>query len=76
MIFVPFSGIEWYIKLPLRIPVSPAEITLNEPLVLNDTEWYSMVISGIPLARFCKGPRSLHRRTNCSERNDTGRDTQ
>ena len=24
-------------------------------MVLNDTEWYSMVISGIPLALFCKG---------------------
>ena len=23
-------------------------------MVLNDTEWYSVVISGIPLALFCK----------------------
>ena len=27
--------------------MSPAEITLNGPMVPNDTEWYSMVISGI-----------------------------
>ena len=47
--FVPFSGIEWYFKLPLRLPLSPAEISLN------DTEWYSMVISGIQLALFCQG---------------------
>ena len=35
--------------------MSPAEISLNRPLVLNDPEWYSMVISGIPSALFCKG---------------------
>ena len=49
-LFVPFSGIEWYFKLPLRVPLSPTEIPLNGPIVLNGTEWYSMVISGIPLA--------------------------
>ena len=26
---VPFSGIEWYFKLPLRVPLSPVEISLN-----------------------------------------------
>ena len=50
--FVPFCGIEWYFKLPLRVPLSPAEISLNGPMVLNDTEWYSMVISGMQLALF------------------------
>ena len=43
-----FNGIEWYFKLPLRVPPSP-KISLNGPMVLNDTEWYSNVISGIPL---------------------------
>ena len=57
--FLPFSGIEWYFKLPLRVPLSPAEISLNGSMVLNDTEWYSMVISGIPLALFCKGQELL-----------------
>ena len=52
---MPFCGIEWYFNLPLRVPLTPAEIALNGPMVLNDTEWYSMVISGIPLALFCKG---------------------
>jgi len=42
---VPFSGIEWYFKLPLRVPLSSVEISL----IL-----YSMVITGIPLALFCK----------------------
>ena len=27
----------------------------NGPIVLNGTEWYSVVISGIPLDLFCKG---------------------
>ena len=53
--FVPFSGIEWWFILPLKIPLSPVEISLNGSMVLNDTQWYSMVISGIPLALFCKG---------------------
>ena len=54
---VPFSGIEWYLKLPLslRVPLSPAEISLNGPMVLNGIQWYSMVFNGIPLALFCKG---------------------
>ena len=26
--FVQFSGIEWYFKLPLRVPLSPANISL------------------------------------------------
>ena len=43
-----FTGIEWYFKLQLRVPLSP-KISLNGPMVLNDTEWYSNVISGIPL---------------------------
>ena len=47
--------IEWYFKLPLRVPLSPVEISLNGPMALSDTEWYSMVISGMPLALFCKG---------------------
>ena len=54
-IFVPFSGIEWYFKLPLRVPLSHADTSFNGPMVLNDTEWHSVVISGIPLALFCKG---------------------
>ena len=51
-LFVMFSGIEWYFKLPLRVPLGPTEILLNGSMVLNDTESYSMVISGIPLALF------------------------
>ena len=43
-----FSGIEWYFKLPLREPLNP-KISLNGSIVQNDTEWYSNVISGIPL---------------------------
>ena len=38
----------------MRVSLSPTEIALNGSMVLNDTEWYSMV-SGIPLALFCKG---------------------
>ena len=53
--FVPFSGTEWYFKLPLTVPLSPTEIQLNGPKVLNDTEWYSMVFSSIPLTLFGKG---------------------
>ena len=30
-------------QLPLRVPLSPTEISLDCPVVLNDTEWYSMV---------------------------------
>ena len=26
--FVPLSGIEWYFKLPFRVPLSPAEMSL------------------------------------------------
>ena len=55
-------GIEWYFKLPLRVPLIPTEISLNGPMVLNDTEWYSMVFSGIPLVLFCKGRSWTH---NC-----------
>ena len=40
------NGTEWYYKLPLRIPLSPTEIPLNGPTVLN----------GIPLALFLSGP--------------------
>jgi hypothetical protein len=42
-------------KLPLNVPPRPTEILLNGPMVLNDAEWYSMVISSIPLALLCKG---------------------
>ena len=31
------SGIEWYFKLPLRLPLSPAEIAL----ILNGNQWYT-----------------------------------
>ena len=30
-------GIEWYFKLPLKVPLSPTEISLNGSMVLNDT---------------------------------------
>ena len=33
--FIPFSGIECYLKLPLRVPLSPAEISFNSPMILN-----------------------------------------
>ena len=33
--FVPFSGIEWYFKLLLRVPLSPADISL----ILNGIQW-------------------------------------
>ena len=46
--------VQWYFKLPLRVPLSPTEISLNVPTVLTDTEWCSMVISGIPLAFFLR----------------------
>ena len=39
VMFVPFSGIEWYLKLPLRVPLSPAEISL----MLNGIQWYTIV---------------------------------
>ena len=39
----------------MRVPLSPTEISLNGPVILNDTEWYSMVIIGIPLALFVRG---------------------
>ena len=35
----PFSGTEWYLKLPLRVPLSPAEISLNGSMVLNGIKW-------------------------------------
>ena len=57
--FVPFSGIVWYFKLPLTVPLSPTEIPLNGPKVLNDTEWYPMVFRGIPLALFVRGRISV-----------------
>jgi len=41
--FVPFKGINWYFKLSLRVPSSPTKILLRGPLVLNDTQWYSVV---------------------------------
>ena len=27
----------WYFKLPLRVPLSPTEISLNGPMILKDT---------------------------------------
>ena len=36
----------------MRVPLRPTEISLNDPMVLNDTEWYSMIFNGIPLALF------------------------
>ena len=30
--------------------LSPTEISLNGPIILKDTEWYSFVFNGIPLA--------------------------
>ena len=30
----------------MRLPLSLVEISLNGAMVLNDTQWYSMVISG------------------------------
>ena len=49
------NGIEWYYKLPLKIPLCPTEIPLNGPMVLNGIQWYSMVFNGIPLDLFSKG---------------------
>ena len=31
--------IEWYYQLQLRIPLSPTEIPLNGPTVLNGIQW-------------------------------------
>ena len=42
------NGIEWYYKLPLKIPLIPTEVPSN------GTEWYSMVFNGIPLALFVR----------------------
>ena len=36
------NGIEWYYKLPLRIPLSPTEILLNGPTALNGIQWYTI----------------------------------
>ena len=57
--FVSFSGIEWYFKLPLTVPLSPTEILLNSQMVLNDTEWYSMVFSAVSLIPFLSSVRVL-----------------
>ena len=35
---MPFSSIEWYFKLPLRVPLNPVDMSLNGPMVLNDTD--------------------------------------
>ena len=48
--FVPFSGIEWYFKLPLRVSLSLAEISLNGPMVCNSNQWCT-------IGFFCKGDR-------------------
>ena len=55
MIFWILCTIQWYLKLPLRVPLSPAEISVNGPMVFSGIQWYSMVFNGIPLALFCKG---------------------
>ena len=55
MIFCILCTVQWYLKLPLSVPLSPAEISLNGPMVLSGIQWYSMVFNGIPLAVFCKG---------------------
>ena len=47
MIFCILCTVQWYLKLPLRVPLNPAEISLNGPMVLNGIQWYSMVFSGI-----------------------------
>ena len=49
-----------YLKLPLTVLLSPSEIPLNGPVVPNDTKWYSVVCSGIPLVLFCKGTYSVY----------------
>jgi len=36
------NGIEWYYKLPLRIPLSPTEIPLNGPMVQYGIKWYTI----------------------------------
>ena len=43
----------WYFKLPLSVPLSPAEISLNGPMVLNDTEWCSIVYHWLFFVRLC-----------------------
>ena len=62
-IWIWFSGIERYFKLPLRVPLSPAETSLTGPMVLNDTEWYSMVISWL----FCVRTAATKVLTNMSQ---------
>ena len=36
----PFSGIEWYFKLPLRVPQSSAEISLILNVAFNGNQLY------------------------------------
>ena len=36
---VPFIGFERNYILPLRVPLSVIETSLNGPVVQNDTEW-------------------------------------
>ena len=63
MIFWILCTVQWYCMvflITIEIPLSPAELSLNGPMVLNDTEWYSLVISSIPLALFCKGRLDLY----------------
>ena len=43
MTFWIFCTVQWYFKLPLSVPMRHTEISLNGPMVLNDTEWYSVV---------------------------------
>ena len=36
--FEPFSGIEWYFKLPMRVPLSPADISL---ILTTQERWHN-----------------------------------
>ena len=46
--------VQWY-RMVFKITVAnPTETSLNGPMILNDTERYSMVSTGIPLALFVK----------------------
>ena len=39
------------ILIRLRVPLSPTKISLYGPMVLNDTEWYSMVYHSLFFVR-------------------------
>ena len=46
--------VQWYRMVFYVTVASPTETSLNGPMILNDTERYSMVSTGIPLALFVK----------------------